>query len=57
MIATAANVGLVVSDDVTGNVTLQVDNVTWRQAIDVIAHLENLVVTEVEGVVLVKQQR
>lgn len=56
MIATAANVGLVVSDEVTGNVTLEVDNVTWRQAIDVIAHLENLVVTEVNGVVLVKQQ-
>ena len=55
MIATAANVGLVVSDDVQGNVTLDVDNVTWRQAIDVIAHLEGLTVTEVDGVVLVKK--
>jgi len=54
MIATAANVSIVVSDDVTGNVTLDVDNVTWRQAIDVIAHLEGLTVTEVDGVVLVK---
>lgn len=55
MIATAANVGIVVSDDIQGTLTLDVDNVTWRQAIDVIAHLENLVVTEVDGVVLVKK--
>lgn len=55
MIATAANVSLVAGDDVTGTVTLDVDNVTWRQAIDVIAHLENLSVEEVDGVLIVKR--
>ncbi len=55
MIATAANVSLVAGDDVTGSVTLDVDNVTWRQAIDVIAHLEGLTVEELDGVLLIKK--
>lgn len=53
MIAAAAKVGLVVSDDVKARVTLEVRNVTWRQAIDVIAHLEGLAVTEKDGIVTV----
>jgi hypothetical protein len=55
MIAAAAKVGLVVADDVRATVTLEVRNVTWRQAIDVIAHLEGLEVTEEEGIVSVRR--
>ena len=55
MIAVAAKVGLVVADDVNAKVTLEVRHVTWRQAIDVIAHLEGLAVTEEDGIVLVKR--
>jgi hypothetical protein len=55
MIAVAAKVGLVVADDVDAKVTLDVRHVTWRQAIDVIAHLEGLEVTEEDGIVLVKR--
>lgn len=55
MIAVAARVGLVVADDVNAKVTLEVRHVTWRQAIDVIAHLEGLEVTEEDGIVLVKR--
>jgi type II secretory pathway component HofQ len=55
MIAVVAEVSLVVSDDVRARVTLEVRHVTWRQAIDVIAHLEGLEVTEEGGIVLVKR--
>ena len=53
MIAAAAKIGLVVSDDVNAKVTLEVRHVTWRQAIDVIAQLEGLEVVEERGVVTV----
>jgi type II secretory pathway component HofQ len=53
MIATAAGINLVVADDVKATVTLEVRRVTWRQAIDVIAHLEGLDVFEQRGVVTV----
>lgn len=53
MIAAVAKVGLVVADDVKARVTLEVRNVTWRQAIDVIAHLEGLAVSEKDGIVTV----
>jgi hypothetical protein len=53
MIATVAGVNLVVADDVKATVTLEVRRVTWRQAIDVIAHLEGLEVVEQRGVVTV----
>ena len=55
MIAAAAKVGLVVGDDVRATVTLEVRNVTWRQAIDVIAHLEGLEVTEADGILSVRK--
>jgi hypothetical protein len=55
MIAAAAKVGLVVGDDVRATVTLEVRNVTWRQAIDVIAHLEGLEVTEADGIISVRR--
>ena len=53
MIAAVADVGLVVSDDVRAKVTLEVRRVTWRQAIDVIAHLEGLEVIEEDGILRV----
>jgi type II secretory pathway component HofQ len=53
MIAAAAKIGLVVSDDVKATVTLEVRHVTWRQAIDVIAQLEGLEVVEERGIVTV----
>jgi type II secretory pathway component HofQ len=53
IIATAAEVNLVVADDAKATVTLEVRHVTWRQAIDVIAHLEGLDVVEQRGVVTV----
>jgi hypothetical protein len=53
MIAAAAKIGLVVTDDVRATVTLEVRNVTWRQAIDVIAQLEGLDVVEARGIVTV----
>lgn len=55
MIAAVAKIDLVVADDVRAQVTLEVRGVTWRQAIDVIAHLEGLEVTEEDGIVLVKR--
>lgn len=53
MIAAAARIGLVVADDVRARVTLDIRGVTWRQAIDVIAHLEGLAVREADGIVTV----
>jgi hypothetical protein len=53
MIASTADVGLVVSDDVHARMTLDIHNVTWRQAVGVIAHIEGLSVTETDGIVLV----
>jgi type II secretory pathway component HofQ len=53
MIASTADFGLVVSDDVRARMTLDIHHVTWRQAVGVIAHLEGLAVTEADGIVLV----
>jgi hypothetical protein len=53
MIAAAAKISIVVSDDVDAKVTLEVRRVTWRQAIDVIAQLEGLDVSEDDGIVTV----
>ena len=55
MIAAAAKISVVVADDVDAKVTLEVRNVTWRQAIDVIAQLEGLTVVEDRGVVMVSR--
>jgi type II secretory pathway component HofQ len=52
-IASAADFGLVVSDDVQARMTLDIHNVTWRQAVGVIANLQRLAVTEADGIVLV----
>lgn len=53
MIAAAAKISIVVPDDAKGKVTLDIRNVTWRQAIDVIAQLERLTVKEEDGIVVV----
>jgi type II secretory pathway component HofQ len=57
MIAAAAKISVVVTDDVAARVTLDVRNVTWRQAIDVIADLEGLDVKEDRGIVTVTRSR
>jgi len=57
MIAAVAKVGLVVSDDVRATVTLELHDVTWRQAIDVIAHLAGLEISERDGIVSVSRAR
>jgi hypothetical protein len=53
VIASTADVGLVVSDDVRARMTLDVHNVTWRQAVGMIADIEGLAVTEADGIVTV----
>ncbi len=52
-IAAVADFGLVVSDDVRARMTLEMRDVTWREAIRVIADLEGLQVSEADGILLV----
>jgi len=55
-IASTADVGLVVSDDVRARMTLDIHDVTWRQAVGVIAHIENLAVVEADGIITVTRR-